>query len=414
MMFVHDPTVYEIHFFAIPPDREAPKREAMRDFVNTAVQQFAKGVNATPPYQVLQLEHFAEEFTDPLSFVGPTEIAPGATVELDARTLHDTVMLRTTAERKGKFELENVKALDFSTPLPQPSKLLPGYLGAFRVLYAETDKQERPKRAQVGKALAAAFGWTWLAEAEPIVTPIGTMLFGVQRLPLHRQHDAPALDLIFVGGRDAAEISERYPLHPFLFTLPELALCHLKVRNSASNIRFDWLKQVAQRERELRDLLPLRGEDDRDLQKMLGRNDDLTARQAELVDAVAHVESELRTMRINRDNFAAAARPFRRVAVKLQHLLIDRWMRGTELQAENDIGYIQGTLRRAENHVKSIEASAEVQQARALRRINATVIVLGLVQTLIAAAALVVAIRSMPSSPPAPSPIATEAAAKAR
>ena len=34
---------------------------------------------------------------------------------------------------------------------------------------------------------------------------------------------------------------------------------------------------------------------------MLDCNDDITTRQADLVEAVAHVQAELRTMRINRD-----------------------------------------------------------------------------------------------------------------
>ena len=79
---------------------------------------------------------------------------------------------------------------------------------------------------------------------------------------------------------------------------------------------------------------------------MLERNDAITARQADLVDAVVHLRAELRTIAINRDVFAAVAvQTFRRVADKLRHLLIERWIRGTELQAGNDIGYIEPKAR---------------------------------------------------------------------
>ena len=108
---------------------------------------------------------------------------------------------------------------------------------------------------------------------------VGAMLFGVPSSRPVQKPEAPVLDLIFVGGRDAAALAERYPRHPFLVILPELALCHLKVRNSADNLRSDWLQKLSERERELRDLLPGRGEEDRDLEKMLDRNDRLTARQ---------------------------------------------------------------------------------------------------------------------------------------
>jgi hypothetical protein len=178
--------------------------------------------------------------------------------------------------------------------------------------------------------------------------------------------------------------------------LPELALCHLKIRNSAENIRVGWLPKVAERERELHDLLPQRGEGDRPHQQMLERNYEITKRQADLVDAVERVRAELRTMRVNRDNFVAAAELFRRVAEKLKHLLVDRWMRGTELQAENDIGYVGGTLERAESHFKSIEASAAADQARYLQRINWALIVLGGLTLLTAVVTAFLAWKALP------------------
>jgi hypothetical protein len=372
------------------------------DFLNAVAKEFAKTAGTDPPRQILQLEHFSEEFIDPLTFVEPTQGPSGATIELDVRTLHDTVMLRSTALHRGSFELEQVNKLDFSTPLVRARQEVVSYLGAFRALYAETDKQEGTKRAQVAKALATALDRTWLARAEPIITPIGTMLFGVQPVELHLRSKVAALDMIFVGGRNPAEIAESYSLDPFLFTLPELALCHLKVRNAVENIRFDWLPKVAQRERELRDLLPKRGEGDLSHLQNLKRNDEITERQADLVDAVVHVQAEVRTMRINRDNFAAtaAAEPFKRVADRLKHFLIDRWMRVPELQAENNIGYVEGTLQRAEAHFKSIEASAAVDQARYLQRINWWLIFLGALTVLIGVLQVYLAWKGLPPPPP--------------
>lgn len=392
-MIVYDPTSYETHFFAIPSAREEGKKlQEVITFLNDFAAEFAKTIGADPPRKILQLEEFNEGVIDPLTFVEPAKGSSGTTIELDVRTLHDTVMLRATALHRGSFEPEQVKKLDFSTPLTRVREAV-SYLGAFRVLYAETDEQEGAKRAQVAKALATAFDRTWLSGAEPIVTPIGTMLFGVQPRKLPLRPEVAALDMIFVGGRDAAEVAESYVPDPFLFTLPELALCHLKVRNAADNIRLDWLPEVARRESELRVLLPKRGEGNQPHQEMLERNDLITERQADLVDAVVHVQAELRTLRINRDNFAVTAdgEPFKRVADKLKHLLIDRWVRIPELQAENALGYVEGTLRRAETHFKSIEAGAAAGQARELSTINRRVIILGVLSLLIAVLSLLAA-----------------------
>jgi hypothetical protein len=318
-------------------------------------------------------------------------------------------MLRTTGLHpdagEAGFEIEKVKTLDFVSRLPQPPKGTPNYLGAFRVRYLETDRQER-QRTEVGKVFAGECGWPWLAAAEPVVTPLGTMLFGVEPRPPHQRHEAPALDLIFVGGRRSAGVAETSPSLPFLLTLPVLALCHLKVRNSADNIRFHWLAELAEREGKLRGLLPGPEDLNQNPLQLLDRNDQITTWQAEVVDAVVHVQAELRTMRVNRDNFAAAAsQAFKRVAGRLQYLLIDRWMRGTELQAENDLGYVEGALQLAETHFKSIAASAEADQARALKRINWWVIILGVSQAVIALVSAYLAWKALvapPSSAPPP------------
>ncbi len=414
MTRVHNCTAYDVHFVAIPGTRAAYQLQAVREFLNQAAAHFAKKLGADQPKQVLRLEDFDEDYFDPLTRVEPVRAASGAVLQLDAWTMHDAVMLRTTAEHKPPIELAKVKELDFSTPLPRPPEGLAGYLGAFRVLLVETENADQPRWSEVAKALAMEFQRPWLIGAKPIRTRIGTMLFGVPPQKTNQGVGAPTLDLVFVGGRESAGLCEKHHPHPFLFTLPELALCHLKVRNSVENLRLNWLQQLAQRERELHDLLPARGEEERDLLKMLDQNDDLTARQAELVDAIAHVQLELRTMRINRENFAAAAAsfPFRRVAPRLQHLLIDRWIRRAEPQAENDLGYIQGTLQRAENHFKSIEASAAAYQGRELRQINRKLIWLSVAQLLVAVVATVLALLPLLTSSSSSAPPAPNAAAK--
>jgi hypothetical protein len=380
MMF-HDPTAYEIHFFAIPTIREGKILHSICDYLNAATSHFAKTVGKDASHRILNVEDFEEEFSDRLTGIEPTAIPSGANLELDIRTMHDTVMLRTTVLHRGSYQLPHVKNLDFSAKLPPDRKEVPNYLGAFRLLSVESDQQDPRQRAEVGKAVAEVRGWAWLAEAEPIVTPMGTMLFGVQPLPTQEGHEAAALDLIVVSGRNSVEMAERYALHPFLLPLTELALCHLKVRNSVANIRGNWLGKLSERERELRGLLPNPADLEQKPIPLLDRNAKITHWQAEVIDAVVLLQAELRTMRITRDIFAsAAAQPFSGVGDQLKNLLIDRWMRGTELQSENTIGTSEGTLRLAEIHFKSIEASAQADQARELSNINWWVIV-GVVAT---------------------------------
>ena len=51
-------------------------------------------------------------------------------------------------------------------------------------------------------------------------------------------------------------------------------------------------------------------------------------------------------------------------------MLTESWACGAELQADNDMDYAEGTLKRAESHFKSIEATAAVHQARELKNIS--------------------------------------------
>ena len=276
-------------------------------------------------------------------------------------------------------------------------------MGALRVLYVESDEQDGSQRAAIGEQLAIDSDFTWLAEAEPIVTELGAMLFGIPTDKPLLNSEAPVLDLIFVGGRDTAAQAEhaKYPRHPFLVTLPELALCHLKVRNSAETLDSTWLPKVADCDRELRDLFPRRGQRIATLEQMRSRNDDITTRQADLVDALVNVRAQLRTMRTNRDNFASTSFGRAFAAKRLSRLrqsLIDVWVRGTELQANNDIEYAEGTLQRAENHFKSIEATAALNQAHELTKIYRWQIILAAVGVLVGLITLIIS-----SKPPAPS-----------
>ncbi len=62
-------------------------------------------------------------------------------------------------------------------------------------------------------------------------------------------------------------------------------------------------------------------------------------------------------------------------------------MRGTELQADNDMDYAEGTLKRAESHFRSIEATASVYQARELKTISRWQTVLAAVGVIVASIA---------------------------
>jgi hypothetical protein len=388
MQIVRDVTDYQLHFFSIPSDREPDKRAVLCQFLNDAVAYFAKAAGQEEPAYPIQLDLFRQHASDRLSIMKPTRIPSGAELELDLRTLHDAVFLRGRATRKGPLRVEDVKAHRPAIPIPHSGMELPNYLGALRMLYVECDEQAGSQRAAIGRQLAIDVDLLWIADAEPIVTELGAMLFGAPPPKLAQQPEAPVLDLIFVGGRDTAELAERYPLHPFLIILPELALCHLKVRNSAESLHFTWLPEMADRERELRDLFPKRGESHTALERMRVRNDDITTRQADLMDALVHVRARLRTVRTNRDNFiAACSEGFPAVARRLQQMLIDSWARGTELQADNDMDYAEGTLKRAESHFKSIEATASVYQARELKTISRWQTVLAVVGVIVASIA---------------------------
>jgi hypothetical protein len=114
-------------------------------------------------------------------------------------------------------------------------------------------------------------------------------------------------------------------------------------------------------------------------------------------------------MRTNRDNFiAASSEAFPAVARRLRPVLIDFWVHGTELQADNDIEYAEGTLQRAENHFKSIEATAAVYQAHELTKIYRWQIILAAVGALVGLIALIITWKS-----PAPSSSSASATQRA-
>jgi hypothetical protein len=412
-MNIKDPTVYAIHFVANPPPRHgahdaarAPKAGdrplTVVEFVNQAAAKFAEALNAGEPKPIGQID-CVENAIDLVTEVGPGKVPgpdkPGdRELYLDVRTLHDAVMVRTVVLYERTLAVSDLPQLDFEPPLPVAR--VAGYLGSLRILYFETDRKGR-QQADVARAAAVALDQSWLAQAEPLLTPLGMLLVAVKPRPAHQTREAPALDMVLVGGAGTLQATREYRLHPVHVTLPELALCHLKVRNAAANLRGHWLKNLADRERDLHGLFP----EDRpwDLFRMLAHNREIMTRQAGLVQAGAEVEAELRTMRINRDNFVAAAkaRPFRRVADKLRHLLIDNFMRPVEVQAENDLGYVEGTLKLAEGHFKSIDASAEVKQSSYLWWINFWVLLLGSVQVLIGLTAVYLAWKGLPASPAA-------------
>jgi len=59
-------------------------------------------------------------------------------------------MVRTTVLHKGSFQLDKVTALDFCAPLAPAPENAPNYLGVFRVMYMETDRQDAAQQAESG------------------------------------------------------------------------------------------------------------------------------------------------------------------------------------------------------------------------------------------------------------------------
>jgi hypothetical protein len=403
-MIIHDPTLYEMQFFALPPNPKKAQVENLRAFLNRAARHFVESVGAAnSPDEIDTLDAFEDQFIKPLTSVDPEKTGPGLWLGLDARTmLHDTIMLRTTALYEGDVALAQVGKLDFSTPLAQLQVALPYYLGRFRILYGETDAPEDAERAELAMQLARAVCWTWFVHPEPMATPLGTLVFGAESRRSQQQPVPPALDLVMVGPRQDAKTVDRKRSRPFLFTLPLLSACHLKVRNSVDSIRHHGLRKISTRERKLRSFLPK----EKDLAgghiELLKNNKDIMKWQARLVDAVVAVQAELRTMRINRDDFdILATGPYRDVSEKLKQILIGRWMRPTEVHAENEIGYAEGALRLAESHFESIEASAAADQARATRWTNRLLILLGIGQFIVAMLAAYLAWKQLTAPVPA-------------
>jgi hypothetical protein len=415
-MTIHDPTLYEMQFFALPAIRDKAKVEELRVFLDRAVSHFAESVGVDPPGEISSLDAFEDNYIGPLTFVDPVKTSSGLWLGLDARTmLHDTIMLRTTALREDDFTLEQFGKLGFSTALTQLQVAVPYYLGRFRVLYGETDAPEESQQAGLAIKLAQAFRWTWFVQPEPMVTPLGTMIFGVEPRPSEERAVTPALDLVFVGKCQDAQKVDRKRSRSFLFTLPILAACHLKVRNSVESINHQWLAELSKREKTLRGLLPQPQALARGHIELLKNNKAIMSAQAQLVDAVVVVQADLRTMRTNRDDFGIQATgPFHDVAGKLKQLLIGRWMRRSEVYAENEIGYAEGALRLAESHFKSIEASAAEDQARALRWTNRLLLGLGIVQAIFAVLAVYLAWKQLTTPPPSVPPPATPEAMQGR
>ena len=76
MTLVHDPTLFEMHFVAIPPPREGQKFRAVCEFVNQFAAGFAAWAPADPPRRI-DLEDYSVGHSDRLASVDPTKASTG-------------------------------------------------------------------------------------------------------------------------------------------------------------------------------------------------------------------------------------------------------------------------------------------------------------------------------------------------
>ncbi|HEY1378683.1 MAG TPA: hypothetical protein VGF55_17930, partial [Gemmataceae bacterium] len=206
----------------------------------------------------------------------------------------------------------------------------------------------------------------------PHATPVGGLVGRPRRTGVG---DAAALDAAFVGGPNDPRAA-----FPFLVTLPELALYHLKLRNSADRLR-NLLAELREKEkvlgRTLDDIHPARAP----LAELKSLNDRLTTLRWELLNRIDGVERELRAVRINRRNFARAVTesPFRTARGPLTFALARGGQRH-EVQAQMDLGGYRATLRRTAVMFDSLDAADDYYQAVESRKLNTVVILLAAVQ----------------------------------
>src|SRR5262249_33581526 len=116
---------------------------------------------------------------------------------------------------------------------------------------------------------------------------------------------------------------------------------------------------------------------------------------------IVEIKAQLRTIRANRDNFdlSVSRPPFDGVADALRQQLID-WAGTSELHANQYIDSAEGTLRKSEMHITSIEARTEAQQADEWKRLNRWMICLGVAGLVFAVVQTVGGLSQIPNDVP--------------
>jgi hypothetical protein len=168
---------------------------------------------------------------------------------------------------------------------------------------------------------------------------------------------------------------------PFLWTLPQMCLCGLKVSNAVENIGAD-LTEARRAEESIAGILEGKPVAKLDLDDVRERIDRLSAAKARLAECLVRVEWELRTIRLNRRNFQMALRhtPWAGQVKRLQHHLIDQTGQYIQLQAAADLGYRNAATKRAEAHLESLEATASYYEVVETRKLSRIVLALTAIQ----------------------------------
>jgi hypothetical protein len=343
---VHDPAVYVSYFFVLPSpfEKTGMTKFGLEGLLTQAVREVAE----TAPPEPVSVK-FPPVWESRRLCPVVRKQQPDEEEELEVRTLHDTVSLRTGKVRKRTLALGPQAVL--------PARDLPyletasTFLGKLTAHTAEAD----PGTTDADLLLLAeqfAKECKLPGGASPRFSlPIGALVIG----PL-----GESTRMVFVYRRgQAVEFA-------FQMTLQELFLCHLKVRNAERNLRAYHLPQAKEQDEHLRQHIAATHPNRLRLGQLQKANDDLTTIRADLVTSICSIENELRTVEVARENFTHALQgsAFEPEARRLTDVLIDHCAIPLRNQALVDVGYRKATRERATVHFESLDATIDVHDAK--------------------------------------------------
>ncbi len=359
-----DPAVYQTYFFVPPRDDEAGLRtRELEDFLSSVHNELA--TQAGVASQRIAIGSTEANWSDRLAAIARHVVTDQQgeprEVEMDLRTLHDAVMLRVSALRRGTFAATSLPQLEIP-PLASLQSPAPGYLGSLVAYSAEVASRANAAEAARGIAEQRLNG-----PHETFRTDVGSLVLA---------EDGDRIGAVFVYQRDDAEA-----VFPFLMTLPELVLCRLKVGHSRDEIQ-QRLDETLARHATLRWLIGRFQPSRLALGDLKAANDQITTARAELVDGIERVKAGLRTIGLNRQNFERAldGSPLATERPRLAHYLLEKIARPIEHQAEASLGYCEGTRQVADVHFDSLAATADYHEARETHKLTWVVISLTSVQ----------------------------------